>query len=198
MARGRRPLRGSALLGPLLLLCLGGMTLAFAAAGGSRSALHRPRAGVARRAEEKKAPAAAKEEDPKEPSKEEVAAKTRGVFMSLDAEEFGLDSEEEAKIPEPKEETIVDKVGDGAASLGAVAIFTAIFFGITFYVYFTKQAEESFYYSGMRDRTSRFGPEEAGVDFREFDSTATKGTKDLQAAKEAQSVPNENFEMPKP
>mmetsp|Transcript_56815 Transcript_56815/g.176730 ORF Transcript_56815/g.176730 Transcript_56815/m.176730 type:complete len:202 (+) Transcript_56815:54-659(+) len=194
-ACGRRPLRGSALLGPLLLLCLGGAALAFAA-GGSRSLSQRPRAPVLRSAtteDKKAAPAKGPKED-----EEEVAARTRGVFMSLDTEEFGLDSEEEAKIPEPQEETVIDKLGDGAASLGAVAVFTAILLGVTFFVFFTKQAEENFYYSGMRDRTSRFGPEEVGMDFREFDSTATEGFKTLQDKKEVQSVPNEKLELPAP
>mmetsp|Transcript_16756 Transcript_16756/g.46098 ORF Transcript_16756/g.46098 Transcript_16756/m.46098 type:complete len:200 (-) Transcript_16756:76-675(-) len=183
-----RPRRHASLLSLLICLICGASVLAFVANGAVRRA-RRP--GAWRRAEAQ-APAPAPE------TAQEEAARTRGVFMSLDTEEFGLDSEEQAKIPEkPKEETFLDKAGDGAASLGAVAVFTAVLVAVTFYVFFTKQGEESFYYSGMRDRTERFGPEDVGLDFREFDNGATEGTKALEAASSPPpSVPNENLKIP--
>mmetsp|Transcript_97018 Transcript_97018/g.313284 ORF Transcript_97018/g.313284 Transcript_97018/m.313284 type:complete len:201 (+) Transcript_97018:54-656(+) len=178
-ARASAGRRGRGALLGALILCLGWghLLLAFtgAAQGGVRpTALELQRAGVSQRAAAPEGKAA---------SGEDEAARTRGIFMSLDTEEFGLDSDEPAKIEEPKEETWFDKAGDGASSIAAVAIFTIVIVGVTFYTFFTRQAEDNFYYSGMRDRASRFGAEEVGVDFREFDNGTVRSLQKAQGEK---------------
>lgn len=125
---------------------------------------------------------------------EDEAKKTRGIFMSLDTEEFGVDQDSMSTTPEePREETILDQAGDNAAGFGAVLLFTIFTGAISYYTFFTKEAEDAFYYSGMRDRTNRFGDgDSTGMDFRDFDSSTVKTTKELQA----QNAPAPEMDSP--
>mmetsp|Transcript_74901 Transcript_74901/g.173637 ORF Transcript_74901/g.173637 Transcript_74901/m.173637 type:complete len:199 (-) Transcript_74901:67-663(-) len=165
------------------LLCLGCGASLLAFVGPCRNPA--VRRSVANSATPDAAPEPAKA--PEGESPEEVAERTRGVFMSLDTDEFGINDADQAKIPDkPKEKTIIDKAGDSAASLGAVAVFTVVIIGVTFYVFFTKQAEESFYFSGVRDRVGRYSAEEVGVDFRGFTSDQIESARALKQAIEAE------------
>mmetsp|Transcript_5191 Transcript_5191/g.14063 ORF Transcript_5191/g.14063 Transcript_5191/m.14063 type:complete len:173 (-) Transcript_5191:59-577(-) len=156
-----RPARRATLLS-VAVLCLGCLFVAPSFVGGLRPA---SRCRVSR--------AAAMDED--------EAKKTRGIFMSLDTEEFGIDEKAMSAPTEPREETVLDKAGDSAAGFGAVFLFTAALAGISYYVFFTKAAEDAFYYSGMRDRSARDQEMTGNMDFRDFDSNMTSELRSQQA-----------------
>jgi len=114
-----------------------------------------------------------------------------GVFMSLDTEEFGLDSKELADSSppeEPEEETIFSILGDQAAGYGAVAVLTAVIGFGTYYTFFTKEAEEKFYYSAQRDRAMQQVSQD-GFDFRDLDVTTTRDLVEKARARAADSPP---------
>lgn len=110
------------------------------------------------------------------------AEATNRLFMSLDSDEFGIDVDYQPKEEKPKVKDTWEKTGDAMGSLSILGVFTVLTVIVTGYTFFTKQAEEAFYYSTMADRAGRFGPEEsegAGtLDFRSFDSkTVDKAVK---------------------
>jgi len=130
--------------------------------------------------------------------KEEEALKTRGLFMSLDSDEFGIDEEQlqksKDKENEVKEPDTWEKFGNSTAGLGALGVFTIVVGSLTYYTFFTKQAEDAFYYSAMKDRAGRYGDEDEGMDFRNLGSDVIADIKKGQAAQ----VPNQTAPEPTP
>merc|ERR1712224_1023163 len=105
--------------------------------------------------------------------------------MSLDTEEFGLDSKS-ANAEEQKEEELDnwDKIGMALSGPGSLVAILAIGAAGAYAIYFTKWGDETFYYSAMRDRTSRFGSEEG--DFRSLDSSVIEEVQKRQGEMDKQ------------
>eukprot|EP00419_Tripos_fusus_P023949 CAMPEP_0172717060 /NCGR_PEP_ID=MMETSP1074-20121228/70206_1 /TAXON_ID=2916 /ORGANISM="Ceratium fusus, Strain PA161109" /LENGTH=189 /DNA_ID=CAMNT_0013541899 /DNA_START=57 /DNA_END=626 /DNA_ORIENTATION=+ len=122
------------------------------------------------------------------------AQKTKNV----DEDESGVNTENKTEAVD-KEETMSEKLLN-IASNGLVIVISTIFvFAATYYVFFTKQAEESYYYGAIKDRTQRFGGEEQGVDFREFSPDMTRQLQEKQAAEKAKEQQTaETTNVPKP
>eukprot|EP00931_Biecheleriopsis_adriatica_P007644 TRINITY_DN108909_c0_g1_i1.p2 TRINITY_DN108909_c0_g1~~TRINITY_DN108909_c0_g1_i1.p2 ORF type:complete len:224 (+),score=66.03 TRINITY_DN108909_c0_g1_i1:68-673(+) len=121
----------------------------------------------------------------------EEAIKTRGIFMSLDSDEFGIDSEELKMTDIPTEETEKDlgmKLGDFSTGRLVVPLFTIAVVAFTYFSFFTKDAEDKYYYSAMGER-AKLSMDEPGVDFRAFDVSTVnelKKEKDKQMAGQEQ------------
>ncbi|CAE8643103.1 unnamed protein product [Polarella glacialis] len=98
---------------------------------------------------------------------------------------------------EEKDKDIVTKSADFAAGYYIIPIFTVVVIAATYFAFFTKAAEDSFYYSGMRDRAKQDGASDVGVDFRSFDNGAVDAVKKLQESKnQPPAVPNEKAPEP--
>eukprot|EP00446_Apocalathium_sp_SHHI-4_P042939 CAMPEP_0177330658 /NCGR_PEP_ID=MMETSP0368-20130122/20641_1 /TAXON_ID=447022 ORGANISM="Scrippsiella hangoei-like, Strain SHHI-4" /NCGR_SAMPLE_ID=MMETSP0368 /ASSEMBLY_ACC=CAM_ASM_000363 /LENGTH=194 /DNA_ID=CAMNT_0018791001 /DNA_START=51 /DNA_END=633 /DNA_ORIENTATION=- len=122
-------------------------------------------------------------EDEKKAAREE-AAKTRGVFMSLDTEEFAVDQEKmdrEAALEKPIEPDIIEQAGNQASSFAVLPIALLVFGLVTYNTFFTKEAEDRYYYSAQRERLANRKTEEAGLDFRDFDSSLVQDLQEKRA-----------------
>mmetsp|Transcript_22842 Transcript_22842/g.52909 ORF Transcript_22842/g.52909 Transcript_22842/m.52909 type:complete len:186 (+) Transcript_22842:84-641(+) len=97
----------------------------------------------------------------------EEAIKTRSIFMSLDSDEFGIDMDAVEKSGIPTEETEpsdLQKVGDFISGPFILPFVTAVVAGLTYYAFFTKEAENAFYYSAVNPIAEKQA--EGGFDFR--------------------------------
>eukprot|EP00439_Symbiodinium_sp_Y106_P044628 s3772_g5.t1 len=98
----------------------------------------------------------------------EEAIKTRSIFMSLDSDEFGIDMDEVEKSGIPTDETEPDdlqQVGDFVSGPFILPFVTAIVAAFTYYAFFTKEAENAFYYSAV-NQVAAVKSDEPGFDFR--------------------------------
>eukprot|EP00933_Yihiella_yeosuensis_P019183 TRINITY_DN15558_c1_g1_i1.p1 TRINITY_DN15558_c1_g1~~TRINITY_DN15558_c1_g1_i1.p1 ORF type:complete len:198 (-),score=41.10 TRINITY_DN15558_c1_g1_i1:75-668(-) len=131
----------------------------------------------------------------------EEAIRTRGAFMSLDSEEFGLDFEklaaEEAKALE-EDESLFKKIGDAVSSKYILIPTTLLIIWLTWRVFYTEEAEDSFYYGAVRERVRNQGRSVDETDFRNFDKSVIEGVKKMiqeraeaAAQKEAEEQANQ-------
>ena len=120
----------------------------------------------------------------------EEAIKTRSIFMSLDSDEFGIDEEQIKKAGIPTEETEPDelqKVGDFISGPFILPFVIAIVGYLTYYVFFTKEAEKAFYYGSVNEKALVSGEGETGFDFRALQPDMVDEIRDAIAAQQGEA-----------
>lgn len=114
----------------------------------------------------------------------EEAIKTRSIFMSLDSDEFGIDEEQMKKTGIPTEETEPDslqKVGDFISGPFILPFVVAVVAYLTYYVFFTKEAEKAFYYGSVNEKALVSGEGDSGFDFRALNPDMVDEIKEAMA-----------------
>eukprot|EP00435_Cladocopium_sp_Y103_P066393 s196_g28.t1 len=102
----------------------------------------------------------------------EEAIKTRSIFMSLDSETRSGAGEEPDSL---------QKVGDFISGPFILPFVVAVVAYLTYYVFFTKEAEKAFYYGSVNEKALVSGEGDSGFDFRALNPDMVDEIKEAMA-----------------
>ncbi|CAJ1410627.1 unnamed protein product [Effrenium voratum] len=132
----------------------------------------------------------------------EEAIKTRSIFMSLDSDEFGIDMDQVKKSGIPTEETepgAFRQVGDFISGPFILPFVTILVAYLGYYCFFTKEAENAFYYSAVNEKAMlSSGEEDSGFDFRALNPDMVSEIRQAIEAQQKEEALGQSPEAPAP